>query len=237
MCAGNSYNNNDQNMVYVNVDPGGLVSPGVRERFNSSTANLAIPAGAQVVKAFLYWAGDLSRGVVNGQGNRTGAAAPGGDTPQGRPQHTADTPHKDNDLYGTVQLQVGAGTAYSTINAFAQRPTQARWDSVSQLVFDRSQPASNPEGGSPGWAYQVRADVTDQISAGLASRARRKGAKATLPVTVANVQAGTGLNRYAGWNLVVVWEQPTAAWRDITLFDGFDWVQVEERPAARRRAA
>ena len=48
-----------------------------------------------------------------------------------------------------------------------------------------------------------------------------------MPVTVANVQAGTGLNRYAGWNLVMVWEQPTAAWRDITLFDGFDWVQVE----------
>ena len=38
---------------------------------------------------------------------------------------------------------------------------------------------------------------------------------------------GTGLNRYGGWNLIVVWEQPSAAFRDITLFDGFDWVQVE----------
>ena len=50
VCAGNSYNNNDQNMVYVNVDPG-------NGRFNSSSANLTIPAGAHVVKAFLYWAG------------------------------------------------------------------------------------------------------------------------------------------------------------------------------------
>ena len=211
-------NNNDENMVYVNVDPGG-------QRFNSSTANLAIPAGAQVVKAFLYWAGDLSRGVVNGSG-RTGSAAPDGDTPEGRTPHHGDQPHEINDLYGTVQLRVGAGAAYSTINAFAQTSSQARWDSVASW-YSTAPSTSNPEGGSPGWAYQVRADVTDQISAGLASRARRKGAKATLPVTVANVQAGTGLNRYAGWNLMVVWEQPTAAWRNITLFDGFDWVQVE----------
>jgi hypothetical protein len=72
VCAGNSYNNNDQNMIYVNVDPG-------NGRFNSSSANLSIPAGAHVVKAFLYWAADLSRGVTNSQGNRTGAA-PGGPT-------------------------------------------------------------------------------------------------------------------------------------------------------------
>ena len=212
-------NNNDENMVYVNVDPGG-------QRFNSSTANLTVPAGARVVKAFLYWAGDLSRGVLNGSNQRTGTAAPDGDTPKGQTPHTADTPHQINDLYGTVKLRVGAGAGYSTINAFDQDPAQARWDSVSSWYSTAPTP-SKPEGGSPGWAYQVRADVTDQISAGLASRARRKGAKATLPVTVANVQAGTGLNRYAGWNLVMVWEQPTAAWRDITLFDGFDWVQVE----------
>ena len=81
VCAGNSYNNNDQNMVYVNVDPG-------NGRFNSSSANLTIPAGAHVVKAFLYWAGDLSRGVANGQGNRTGSAAPDGDTRPSQPPHT-----------------------------------------------------------------------------------------------------------------------------------------------------
>ena len=85
VCAGNSYNNNDQNMVYVNVDPG-------NGRFNSSSANLTIPAGAHVVKAFLYWAGDLSRGVANGQGNRTGSAAPDGDTPASQPPHTGTSP-------------------------------------------------------------------------------------------------------------------------------------------------
>jgi hypothetical protein len=44
VCAGNSYNNNDQNMVYVNVDSNPTT-------FNSSSANLTIPAGAHVVKA------------------------------------------------------------------------------------------------------------------------------------------------------------------------------------------
>jgi hypothetical protein len=41
-------NNNDLNMVYVNADPG-------NGRFNSSTATLTMPAGARVVKAYLYW--------------------------------------------------------------------------------------------------------------------------------------------------------------------------------------
>ena len=220
VCAGNTYNNNDQNMVYVNVDPG-------NGRFNSSSANLTIPAGAHVVKAFLYWAADLSRGVTNGQGNRTGSAAPGGDTPAGQPKHTADKPHTFNSVYGTVQLRAGTGTGYTTIDAFSQGAPQARWDSVSSWYSTAPGPGS-PEGGSPGWAYQVRADVTDPLNNALEARkVRRKGAKLTMPVTVADVQAGTGLNRYAGWNLVVVWEQSSAAFRDITLFDGFSWVQVE----------
>jgi uncharacterized repeat protein (TIGR01451 family) len=40
------------------------------------------------------------------------------------------------------------------------------------------------------------------------------------------VQAGTGYNRYAGWTLVVIWESPTAPFKNITLFDGFAYVQV-----------
>ena len=220
VCAGNTYNNNDQNMVYVNVDPG-------NGRFNSSSANLTIPAGAHVVKAYLYWAADLSRGVTNGQGNRTGSAAPGGDTPEGQPMHTADKPHTFNSVYRTVQLRAGTGTGYTTIDAFSQGPPQARWDSVSSWYSTAPGPGS-PEGGSPGWAYQVRADVTGPLNNALESgKVRRRGAKLTMPVTVADVQAGTGLNRYAGWNLIVVWEQSSAAFRDITLFDGFSWVQVE----------
>ena len=46
-------------------------------------------------------------------------------------------------------------------------------------------------------------------------------------VTVANVQAGRGYNRHGGWTLLVAWESSTAAWRNLTLFDGFAFVQVE----------
>ena len=208
VCAGNSYDNNEQNMVYVDVDSN-------QTTFNSSTAYLSIPAGAHVVKAFLYWAGDLSRGVENGQGNRTGSAAPGGDSPS------------TNDLYGTVKLRAGTAATYTTLNAFAPGAPGARSDYVRSWYSTAPSP-SNPLGGSPGWAYQARIDVTDQLNnALLARKFRRRGSKAIMPVTVANVQAGTGLNRYAGWNLIVVWETDTAPYRDVTLFDGFAWVQVQ----------
>jgi large repetitive protein len=75
----------------------------------------------------------------------------------------------------------------------------------------------------------VRADVTNEVNAGLSATKRRarSGTDKQIAVTVANVQAGKGYNRYAGWNLLVVWQTPTAAFRDITIFDGFDFVQVE----------
>jgi uncharacterized repeat protein (TIGR01451 family) len=191
-------NNNDQKMVYVNVDP----SAG---HFDSSTATLTVPAGAQVVRAFLYWGADLSRGV-NRPPNTASDDAPGGASPQTNP------------LYTTALLRAGGGP-YATINATAQG-RDGRWDYIQSWY---QQP-----GTSTGWAYQVRADVTAEINAGLATRARRTGAgNETLPLTVANVQAGKGYNRYAGWNLVVVWATPTASWRDVTLFDGFDFVQVQ----------
>ena len=52
------------------------------------------------------------------------------------------------------------------------------------------------------------------------------GAQVT-SVTVADVQAGRGFNRHAGWNLLVAWESPTVAWRHVSIFDGFDFVQVQ----------
>ena len=192
--------NNGLDMAYVNKFSGG-------DRFNSSQATLTLPTGARVVKAYLYWAADLSRGVSDGAGcPRTGQAAPAGNSPD------------NNNLYRTVELQVGGGS-YATINA-TDPNRDGRWNSVASWY---SQP-----GNCPGWAYQVRADVTNQLgNALLAGRARRTGKDLSLPVTVANVQAGTGHNRYAGWNLIVVWEAPTAPWRNVTLYDGFAFVQVK----------
>lgn len=191
-------NNNDENMVYVNVDSSG-------GWFDSSTATLTLPAGATVVKAFLYWAGDLSEGINRPTTNPPNFAAPGGDSVA------------NNKLYTTVHMRVGSGS-YSTIDA--TNPTRnGQWAHVASWY---SQP-----GNDPGDAYQVRADVTPELSASLTRARRTRAGLESLPITVANVQAGKGYNRYAGWNLVVVWATPTAPWRDVTLFDGFDFVQVQ----------
>ena len=41
---------------------------------------------------------------------------------------------------------------------------------------------------------------------------------------VADVQAGTGKDRYAGWSLVVAYRDPAAPVRNLSVFDGFDTV-------------
>lgn len=58
-------------------------------------------------------------------------------------------------------------------------------------------------------AYQGFADVT--------SRVRATGAGT---YTVANVQAGTGQDRYASWSLVVAYRDPAGKGRNLTVFDG-----------------
>lgn len=45
---------------------------------------------------------------------------------------------------------------------------------------------------------------------------------------VANVQAGTGGNRHAGWALVVVYRDPAQALRNLAVFDGYADVRVRE---------
>jgi large repetitive protein len=215
-----STDNNGENMMYVNVDPG-------NGRFNSSTANLTIPPGSTVVRAYLYWAADLSRGVsasVGGSREGRGEPAPGGNTPVG------ETPLQENPLtsagynteYGTVEFRAGANAGYTTVNAF-DHPETSRWDSTPSW-FAASPATRPPDGSSPGWAYQVRADVTSQLQDAVAAQ---PAGDVSIPITVANVQAGTGFNRYAGWNIVVVWASPTAQFRNITLFDGFAFVQVQ----------
>lgn len=58
--------------------------------------------------------------------------------------------------------------------------------------------------------YQAKADVTSLVaSAGSGV------------YTVANLPAALGSDRYGGWTLAVVFEDPSKPLRDITLFDGF----------------
>lgn len=75
---------------------------------------------------------------------------------------------------------------------------------------------------SGGVRYQGFADVTDVVAAA--------GSGA---YTVANVQAGTGHDRYGGWSLVVVYRDPAAPVRNLTVFDGY--AVVRRTPAVDQR--
>jgi uncharacterized repeat protein (TIGR01451 family) len=170
--------------------------------FNSSRATITLPQGAQVVKAFLYWGADLARGVTS---DSAADGAPGGEDPA------------TNKLWRTVQLKTGTG-AFAAINA--ELPGRnGLWKGIDSWY---SQP-----GNRPGFAYQVRADVTPEIRAALSAGAPSQGGVTQIDTTVANVQAGKGNNRHGGWTLVVMWADEAAPWRNLTLFDGFDFVQVK----------
>jgi uncharacterized repeat protein (TIGR01451 family) len=192
--------NNGLNMRYVNVDPGATDPNTNRPFFNSSSATLAMPSDARVVRAYLYWGADLAPGVEQ----TDTAAAPGGKDPSTNP------------YWKKALMRVGAGS-YATADATVG---DGKWAGVPSWY---SQP-----GNRPGFAYQARADVTPQVTRGFrATQRRTRAGDSLLTVTVADVQAGYGNNRHAGWTLLVMWENDTAAFRNLTLFDGFDFVQVK----------
>ncbi|MFF5079467.1 beta strand repeat-containing protein [Actinoplanes sp. NPDC000266] len=80
-------------------------------------------------------------------------------------------------------------------------PSNAAWQTVTATkVF------TNPSNS----AYQGFADVTPLVS----------GA-GDGDFSVANIQAGTGKDRYAGWSLVVAYQNPNEAMHSLRVFDGF----------------
>ncbi len=83
----------------------------------------------------------------------------------------------------------------------------------------------------PGAAYStVTASTLDASSAnatryqGFANVTSMVQAAGAGTYTVANVQAGTGQDRYAGWGLVVAYHDPTQPPRNLTVFDGLTTV-------------
>ncbi len=69
--------------------------------------------------------------------------------------------------------------------------------------------------------YQGFVDVTSLVKAAGAGT-----------YTVANVQAGTGADRYAGWSLVVAYRDTTMPPRNLTIFDGFKTINASEAPTS-----
>ena len=149
--GGSLGNNNGYAMVQVDSD-------GLPGTFNSSSADLSLPADAVVLWAGLYWAADT-------------AAAAGG------------APAPSRVASGTVSLRLPSESAYQTVTAGA---------------VDTPRPATARSPMSP-------------------SRFAPRGVGT---YTVANVQAGTGEDRYAAWELIVVYRDSAQPPRNLTVFDG-----------------
>ena len=145
-------NNNDENMRYVNVDGA--------PRFDSSRATLTLPDGARVVRAYLYWGADLARGVSDS--NTASYGAPGGETPVDPANPAAGG---TNTLWTTALMRVGGG-GYTTVDATAPG-RQGAWQGIGSWY--------SSVGNKPGFAYQVRANVTAEITDAVTPRASGAG--------------------------------------------------------------
>jgi large repetitive protein len=69
--------------------------------------------------------------------------------------------------------------------------------------------------------YQGFIDVTSLVKAAGAGT-----------YTTANVQAGTGADRYAGWSLVVAYRDTSMPPRNLTIFDGYKTISSNEAPTS-----
>ena len=97
--------------------------------------------------------------------------------------------------------------------ALLQTPASGGYVPIAGTVADSS-PAVGIES-----AYVAFADVTALVTAGGSGRYQ-----------VANVQSGTGLDRYAGWSLIVVYRDLALPLRNLTVFDGLATIKQNELP-------
>lgn len=163
---GGSAANNSFAMGFVDVDADPTT-------FDSSRAELRLPAGATVLYAALYWGANTAAG-------RGGATA------------------RDPAARGRVLVATPGGAGYRSVTAG---------------TIDRGSATSQKD------AYQGFADVTSLVRAAGAG-----------DYAVADVQSGTGEDRYAGWSLVVAYRERTAPARNLTIFDGFVTINSGDAP-------
>ena len=121
-------------------------------------------------------------------------------------------------LYYGGRLQAGSGGVAAPDTAARDRvllraPGAGHYVPITASVVD--------DAGAGGRLYQGFADVTDIVRAAGAGE-----------YTVANVQAGTGLqaDQSAGWALAIAYEDSNQPMRNLTIFDGFRFV-LSDGPA------
>jgi hypothetical protein len=81
------------------------------------------------------------------------------------------------------------------------------------LTADRIDLGSDGAGGAAASVYHAFKDVTSLV--------QNQTANSTQTYSVADIQAGLGGDRYSGWSLIIVYEDPLEPWRELNVFDGF----------------
>ncbi|MEY2831225.1 MAG: hypothetical protein RLZZ574_483, partial [Cyanobacteriota bacterium] len=81
------------------------------------------------------------------------------------------------------------------------------------LTADKIDLGSDGAGGAAASIYHAFKDVTSLI--------KNQAANSTQTYSVADIQAGIGSDRYSGWSLIIVYEDPLEPWRELDVFDGF----------------
>ncbi len=142
-----------------------------------------------------------------------------------------DDPTTYNSSAGDLNLPAGAQVVYAALYWGAYRkgadgqpgapanigaiklkvPGAPDYLDLQAAATDIIAPPSSVDSELP---YQATVVVTDVVRAAGAGR-----------YTVANLPAALGGNRYAGWTLATVFEDPNRPLRDITLFDGLSVVR------------
>ncbi|MDR1355787.1 MAG: DUF11 domain-containing protein [Propionibacteriaceae bacterium] len=154
------YDNNYFNMTMLDVDTDAAT-------FNSSSSDLSLPPGSQVLFARLYWGARLTAGD-------------GGGT----------TTHASQTLANQIKFKV---------------PGASEYENLTGTLLAVNTTSNN--------AYQSFVDVTQRV------KAAGNGTYWS-----ANVQAGTGADRYAGWALVIAYTAPGLPLRNLSVFQGFSGV-------------
>ena len=161
--TGGAGDDNYFDMDYVNSDS----DPAT---FDSSSAQLAVPAGATVLFAGLYWGAALDQGETL--------------------PLQCDEPARARATRPSTRPRPG--------RRCCRRPGGGGYVPVTASVLDTYTEDLGCAGG-PGveerTRYQAFADVTSLVQLGGGGT-----------YTVANVQAGTGADRHAGWSLVVAYQ-------------------------------
>jgi uncharacterized repeat protein (TIGR01451 family) len=118
---------------------------------------------------------------------------------------------------GQPRTGLAASNTAAAGSAWLQGPATPGYVPINASVFDTyTEDLGCPSAGvDERTRYQGFADVTSLV--------QQSGGGT---YTVANVQAGTGADRHAGWSLVVAYQDVTQPARNLTIFDGFGQVAL-----------